>query len=245
MYHDWPKGSYRNDVYGLFNLYRLWPKMDWYCHCEYDVLFTSSDFKEDLLRASEHGIWMLGNDYREENYQFPLLESMLKTKFSGSKYLLGCCVFYNGEFVRRMMEINFFERFLNLTNGFANGFFPNYEEQGGFSLTEHLFPTMAHHLGGKIKELANWRFDKSQGYKWDGNYKRYPMRFRPELAEKENFPEASVMHPLKKFEHPIRKLHRLKREIVNKKKNESRTKNFGLRGGLNFHANYDYAKRTV
>jgi len=235
FYHNLPKSPYRNVTFGLMNAQRLWPNMDWYCFCEYDVLFTSSAFKEDLESAAQRGVWMLGNDYREGKIKFPLLEAMMKTKFDGSKYLLGACLFHRGDFLRKLAEINFFDRFLTWTNSFSGGFFPDYDIQGGYDIVEHLYPTLAHHFGGKVEEFAHYERYSFLGPYWAGRYRKYPMRWIPEIdPETEHFPEATIFHPLKDCSHPIRQFNKIKRQRINKgkhEKNKFSAHNFGFRGG--------------
>jgi hypothetical protein len=204
--HDCPKSPYRNVTLGLKELSRLFPDADWYCYMEYDVLIASEGFKHTLQRAEDMGIWCLGNDYVVGEYKFPLLEQMLKAQLGPSHYLLGCCVFHHKNFIKKLIEINFFERFLYLTNSFSAGFFPDYDAQGGYDLGEHLYPTLAVHFGGKVANFAKW--SRAQA-KWYGNYHQFPMRWVPELdPESDNFPEAFILHPLKTYDHPIREYHR-------------------------------------
>src|SRR5690606_34482325 len=98
--------------------------------------------------------WCVGIDERTSFEELPLLEAFMKTNFKEIKYLLGCCVFHNGEFIRHLADLDFFERFLFLTNPFSKGFFPGF---AGYDFGEHLYPTLASHFGGKIKSLAHWQ----------------------------------------------------------------------------------------
>lgn len=234
FYHGVPKSPYRNVTLGLYNAIQKWPSYDWICYCEYDVLFASSDFKQDLSKAQHSKVWCLGNDYRSGALKFPFLESMMKMKFPESKYLLGCCIFHQGDFLRTLLKINFFDKFLSWTNAFSGGYFPGYEEQGGYAFEEHLYPTLAHHLGGRVEQFASWNASQCQ---WRGNYKRYPMRWKPDLdPHQENFPEASIMHPIKSMDHPVRHWQQTKRQACKKgSRNNEPTRlqshNFGVRGG--------------
>jgi hypothetical protein len=208
FWHNCPKSPYRNITLGLMEAYKKWPNSDWYCYMEYDVLFTSDNFKRHLLSVDED-VWCIGNDSRhiQDKYDLSPIEKISNMKFNCNKYLLGCCIFYKGTFIKRLQEINFFEKFLYYTNDFSNGFFPNYK---GYDLAEHLYPTLAHHMGGKVAHFANWNQKKEE---WEGNYKQYPMRWKPELEISENFEEANIMHPLKSVDHPIRQYHKKKREV--------------------------------
>jgi hypothetical protein len=69
----------------------------------------------------------------------------------------------------------------------------------GYDLSEHMYPSLAHALGGKIRGMSNRH---AMGL-YDGYFRKYPMRWRPDLTMDENFPEASIMHPVKQFDNPI------------------------------------------
>jgi len=200
--HGYPKGPYRNLTLGLKLIYDLF-EADWYCYCEPDVLFISSKFKEDLKDA-----WCIGADYRNGQYKFPYLEKMFNIELKDSHYLLGCCVFYHRDFLTKLKEIEFFDIFLASTQQFSKGYFPDYEEQGGYDFGEHLFPTLATHFGGNIKELSKWHPIFCH---WQGNFKQYPLRWQPELDWEDNFAEASIMHPVKTMG-DLRWFHKTKRE---------------------------------
>ena len=211
FWHGCNRAPYRNMALGMKQAWQLWgQEIDWICYTEYDCLFGSDEFKEYLKKSAELGAWCVGNDFRQSNLKFPLLERMLKAEFNFSAYLLGCCVFYKSDFIRKLVEIDFFNRFLYLTNEFSKGFFPGYEEQGGYDLSEHLYPTLATHLGGKVAQLAVW--SEASGA-WAGEYKKFPFRFRPELEISENLHEfASILHPVKNYNNAIRIYHRRKRK---------------------------------
>jgi len=233
FYHNVPRSPYRNITLALWTAYQMWPEVDWYCYSEYDVLFTSSAFKDDLAAAAERGVWCIGNDARTGNFRFPFLEAMLKTNFGESKYLLGCCMFHHHDFIHKLVSLDFFNKFLNWTNIFSRGHFPGYEEQGGYDIAEHLYPTLAHHYGGKIEQFASWN---QQFGMWQGNFRKYPMRWRPDIDPKtENFPESSIVHPIKSMDNTIRHENRMRRYKFKKGSYGSisrlRSHNFGIRGG--------------
>lgn len=192
-------GPYRNVVMGLQQASELWDS-DWYCYTEYDVLFTSNYFKKIL--SDNDDVWCYGNDLRTYNLDLPLLEYIVGTKFKETKYLLGCCMFFNRKFIQKLKEIDFFNRFLFFTNPFTEGFFPNFK---GYDFGEHLFPTLANHWG-TVKQFACWK-DNMQ--LWTGDYKKFPMRWKPDISD--DFQEASIIHPIKSYDHPIRKYFRTKR----------------------------------
>ncbi|RDJ35110.1 MAG: hypothetical protein DWQ19_09760 [Crenarchaeota archaeon] len=213
--HNYARAPYRNLTLGLNQASQLF-EADWYAYCEYDVLFTSEYFKKALSRLPKD-VWCVGNDHRVGNFKFPFLEKIIDSKLGDSHYLLGCCVFYKKEFLNKLREVDFFDRFLLYTNEFEKGFFPGYEEQNGYDFGEHLFPTLANHYGGKIAQLANWHqiFEH-----WLGDFKHYPMRWKPELTWRENFAEASIMHPVKN-NLELRWFHRTKRDRIKNGKLQS------------------------
>jgi hypothetical protein len=174
---------------------------------EYDCLLGSSAFKKDLQKAEEEGYWCLGNDFRRNEAQnLVLLEKIVRGKFEEIVYLLGACIFYHKDFLKKAMEEDFFERFLFYTNDFKRGFFPFYT---AWDLTEHALPTIVSYFGGKIKQLASYNQANNM---WVGNFRRYPIRYRPEIEYNPDlFLQASILHPLKKISSPVRIYHREKR----------------------------------
>jgi hypothetical protein len=200
--HDVPNSPYRNVALGLKMVQEQWPDADWFCYTEYDVLFASSRFQANLKMAEDKKVWMLGNCGHVDHIEMPLIDAMLEEKTKSVYYLLGCCQFFHRDFMTKLSDIDFFDRFLFLTNSFANGFFPAYD---GYDISEHLYPTLCRHFGGNVGVFATWD-DKE----WHGAHRYFPMRWKPEIDE--DFPEASILHPLKSYDHPVRKYHRERRE---------------------------------
>jgi hypothetical protein len=227
FHHNYPKSPYRNVALALNSVSTLYDA-DWYCVTEPDVLFTSSNFKPDLEERAKLGFWCVGNDHRigsgdgkhhkaihlqqsriTENYKLPHIEKTFNLEFLQSEYLLGCCVFYHRDFINKLKEINFFNKFLTLVNCFPRGEYPDFK---GYDISEHLYPTLARALGGRVGGLAH--YDATQ-QRWLGKFDKYPMRWRPDLDVTECFENACIMHPIKDYLHPIREYHRKKRsEIV-------------------------------
>ena len=204
--HGCPKSPYRNMALGLKMLAENWPDADWYCYTEYDVLFTSNRFVNNLEKADEMGVWMLGNDGHVDDKEMPLIEAMLGGKFKSYYYMLGACQFYSREFMQKMVEMNLFDRLLNLTNQFTEGFMPGYK---GYDVSEHLYASLCRHLGGNVGVFASY----DETGRWHGHYRYFPIRWKPEIDfETENYEEASIIHPLKKISHPLRIYHRQLRE---------------------------------
>lgn len=211
FYHGYFRAPYRNVILSLMHAAKTWPNSDWYAYLEFDCLIGSSVIKKDFELADEHNIWLIGNDYRaKQTVRFPLVEMMLKEKFEEIVYLLGAVLFYSKKFIHKLLEVDFFERFLWLTNEFRDGFFPGYEGPAAWDLAEHMMPTLAKHWGGNVTQFAKWNQHIAQ---WvGGNYRRYPIRWRPDLdvTEEVHF-QSAIMHPLKELNNPIRVFHREKR----------------------------------
>jgi hypothetical protein len=207
--HGRPQAPYRNVCLGLMEAWNKWGDVpDWYCYVEYDCLFGSHEIRNHLGKAKEMDFWILGNDFRKEKNRIPILDHFFKSKLNPC-YFLGCCVFYNSKFIRALAKDNFFERFLYFTNFYDGPIIMvdnNGKKQLVYDISEFLYPTMAVAYGGKISELACWKEGS-----WTGNAEFYPMRFRPDLDEKDSFKNACVMHPLKNIESPLRQYHRNKR----------------------------------
>ena len=207
--HNTIKAPYRNVAFGLMNAWKLWNNVDWICYTEPDVLFANDGFKDDLKKADQDGVWCLGSNLRNGYFEFPLLEKILDLKFNGSKYLLGSCMFYHKDFMKTLFEKHFFEKFLSYTNDLAPSFFPEYE---GYDFSEHLYPTLAHHFGGKVAQLSSWSDFLSD---WEaGNFQKYPLRWKPELEAESYLFNACIMHPIKRVDHPFRILNKVKRKNV-------------------------------
>lgn len=216
--HGYFKSPYRNIILGLIHTYKHWPNYDWYCYTEYDSLFTSNEILNDLKKAKEKNIWMVGCDYRrKQNYagkrtvKLEYVEKIIKEEFDEIHYLLGSVLFYSGEFLKKLIESEFLEKFLFFTNSFVEDFFPGYihTSKAAWDVIEHLMPTLCRHWGGEILELSKWN-DKS--FEWSGNYKTYPIRWQPEIDRDYEF--ASIIHPVKDYNSVARKYFREKRELI-------------------------------
>jgi hypothetical protein len=206
--HGFPRAPYRNVALGLKHLTEMYDS-DWYCYMDYDALVASDRFKHNLKMADEQNIWMLGNDGAVNEVKIPIVEAIIGKKITKGYYLLGCMLFFNRKFIDRLKEIKFLDRFLNATNSFSQGFMPGYD---GYDVSEHMYPTLAREMGGNIGVFATYTPGR-----WHGSYEYFPCRFRPELTEAEDFPNASILHPLKDFNNPIRVKHRNKRKERNEK----------------------------
>jgi hypothetical protein len=204
--HDFYKAPYRNVVLGLLAATQHWSDSDWFCYMEYDCLVGSDAFKMDLSVAERSNVWCIGNDYRtNQKERFPLVERILGEKIDEICYILGACIFFHRRFMQAANERNFFERFLYYTNDFQQDFFPDYD---GWDITEHLLPTLVKHWGGEVQQFAKW--SKTLGEWTEGDPRKYPIRWRPDLTDDECW-EATIMHPIKAFDHPVRIRHRQRR----------------------------------
>lgn len=211
FYHGKASAPHRNVCLGLMKAWDEWRGWaDWVCYMEYDCLVGSDRVKEHLTAASERGAWILGNDHRRESKRIPFLERLEKSDLD-LHYLLGCCLFFSGEFMSALSERNFFERFLQFTNFNVDD--PHYLSPDGkrepvYDISEFLYPTLAVRYGGRVEELACW-----EGERWRGDGTNYPMRFRPDLQEGQ-YTEACVMHPVKSHDSLVRAFHRTKRRLT-------------------------------
>jgi hypothetical protein len=87
---------------------------------EYDVLFASDAFKEDLEKAAVDGVWCFGNDMRNDEYDLSLVERVSGLGTEGNpRYLLGCCVFYSREFMNRLGSSIFSRGFYSSRTGWT------------------------------------------------------------------------------------------------------------------------------
>ncbi len=201
--HGSSRAPYRNVALGLSMVVEKYPDVDWYVYCESDVLFTSKRYQTNLEMAAERNVWMLGNDGRVHYEPMELIAAMFKTTFSNGYYLLGCCQFFHRQFIQKLQEKDFFNRFLHLTGSFDGKTFPKFN---GWDISEHMYPTLCRHLGGNIGVFASYDSEKNQ---WHGAYEYFPMRWTPEInADTEFFKDASVIHPMKELDHPLRTYYR-------------------------------------
>lgn len=200
LYHNYKCSPYRNVALGLKKIKEIFPNSDWYCYVEPDVLFINSEFKKELKYAQCNNYFMVGTNPREHrNICLDAVANLFNINIDKTYYFLGCCLFFNRTFLIKLEEIDFFDKFLFYTNPFSKGFFPKYN---GYDLSEELYPSLAKALGGDCMGLSYWDEYKKN---WFGNHKKFPVRFRPSLEEKDLHKETSIMHPIKQYDHPIRK----------------------------------------
>ena len=210
------RAPYRNVALGFQQAIKLFPQAKWYCYCESDVVFASNSFQEELLNFEKNGVWCAGNDFRKEDFRIPFLEFVFGQSLPFSAYLLGCCVFYYGDFLRKITNI--IDAFLNYTalNHDLPGYLSKSRQIEGYDISEHLYPTLAVFLGGKI---GCFSLAKSKGIgcivdEWDDRFCQYALRFKPEIKPEEVTDNLVIAHPVKEYNHVLREKLREKRSHV-------------------------------
>lgn len=213
--HGVSSSPYRNMALGLMKGWEVWKdQVDWYCYLEYDCLIGSSAVKEHLKIAQDSGLWMVGNDFREYDKQINFVNN-LAGKEINLKYLLGCCLFFNLKFMKKLNEDKVLKTILDFSNLHGNSpfFFSGQEKtiwNQVYDISEFLYPTLATCYGGKVGEFACW---KEKTKEWTGAFNEYTMRFRPDLNLTDPVFNSCIMHPLKDFTNPVRTYHRGKRKF--------------------------------
>jgi len=227
--HNSSKAPYKNVILGLMKAWEIWGEnVDWYCYTEPDCLFAANNIAQDLKKRNS---WLIGNNLKKEkvdlNFEdnsFPFIGKFLKKEITDTYYMIGCCLFFKKDFLKKLKELDFFEKILNYTNAFNKGHYPKYK---GHDISEHLFPTLAWHLGGGLGEFANLSVPEHP----TGNHEKYKIKFGGSFTyifndklnkstngdlgtdDFESCKKSYVMHPIKEFNNPIRKYHRsLRRE---------------------------------
>lgn len=198
------KSPYRNIALGIYHLYQLFPNHDWYMYCDYDVVFLSSRITEQLKLAERMGVWLVATNGRYEQLEIPFLKSFCGRSCQYSYYVLGCWFCMHRHFLEKLIRLDFFNKFLFLTSEFREGYFPNYDRH---DISEHLYPTMCRLFGGNIGILSSY----DEYGRWHGNYRYYPVRWKPEMKYQDEFKEACVVHPVKDYHNRFRVISREKR----------------------------------
>lgn len=208
--HNNKTSPYRNLALGLWKLYQTWQDSDWYMYSEPDCLFCSNEI---LKKLENNKNWILGNSLKIEkikdkfnNGNFTFLEKLIgKSPKEEMFYLLGCCLFFNSIFIKKLVDIDFFNRFIFYTNNFHEGKYPGYN---GSDISEHLYSTLAYNLGGTIDELANL----NKKY-LNNECIKYYMRRSPDadVIDFNYCKKSYIIHPVKSENNIIRIYHKQRR----------------------------------
>lgn len=206
LVHLHHKAPYRNMLLGMSMVADLHPATDWLIYMDYDCLVASKGLRNDLARWDAEGVWLFGADHRrDQKCDLSFAEAVLKTPLPTKQYLLGAMMGFHKTFLARLREMDFWNRMLTRTNDFQQGFFPNYKD---WDVSEHLYPSVAASLGGRVIGVSAYDVPVRL---WRGNFQRYPVRWQPEIAPDEVLPPASVIHPVKSMDNPIRVYARMRR----------------------------------
>lgn len=187
-YHNDKRNPYKNFAHGMNQLYKRFPESEWFCNSEFDVFFKNDNFKEDLERfRKEHNAGLVGFNLRIAPFDCPFINSLFKRKFDVGYYLIGCCMFFHKSYMNKLINVNFFERFLNYTAPFTSSYLPCEE----YDISEHLYPSLAASLNEPVMSFENAEssvFGKG----------KYFVRFKPEVTkEVVDDDKYSIIHPYK------------------------------------------------
>lgn len=209
--HGVSRGPYKNMSIGFKEAYKRWPNVQWYNYIEFDVLYLNSRFKEDLERGRQKGASLLGFNHNHQNTNNhwlavkilkddPHLVKLLGEDFPiNCNKMLGAVQFYSNHVIKNLMEVNFFDKVLELTKNYKPGFFPDFNE---IAVEELLFPSAAG-VFGPVLNLS----------RCDGRGSRYTVRWSPPIAPHELTPETSIIHPLKDADSVIHDHYRKVRKL--------------------------------
>lgn len=194
FFHNIHRCPYKNVALSLKRVYEKWPDSDWFCYIEYDCLVISDLFMKDLKHFKNRA-WLLANDIRVPGHTLPpMFTDLLGKPLWPGHIMLGCCVFYHRDFLKKLHE-EFFGKFLEQVKDFPPGFYPDFR---GYALEEEMFPSLAAFYGGRVEQLAAWKGGPI------GNFTRYPMRHPEVIYPYLVTPLTSIIHPLKNYDDPIR-----------------------------------------
>jgi hypothetical protein len=205
FHHGASRNPYKNVAYGLSTLADKYDA-DWYLYTEFDTLFLSDQFKEDLEKAEQENIWYIASDLKQTNQDLPLIEQILKIKLKQVWKNLGCCLFFHKNYINKLKELNFFDRLLTWTSSFSKDHVPGINPLFYHDISEYIYPSLALHYGGNLLNISTWE-DNSKSWLRD---KRYALRFRPDIEECPD--DAIIVHPIKKLDNPIRQQAKKDRE---------------------------------
>ena len=195
VFHGAGRSPYKNLAIGLSRLYEKWPDQDWYGYIEFDVVFLSSFFKNDLAQFADKGCVAAGFEHRYKPNSTShwlvreIMSSHTEEEIDCHK-MLGAVMFYTNDCVRSLVKADFYEELLERTKDYKGAKFPNFHD---YAVEEIIFPSAASIFG----PLGN--FDKL--YR---NRTIYPVRFCPTVRLEEISSGTSIIHPSKKLVDPVR-----------------------------------------
>jgi len=194
VHHGAPRSPYKNVGIGLLEAYRLWPDSDWFCYSEFDTLFISDSFKEDLERASKSTAIFLGHypKLKHGGEDHWLVRELMEKEYGEPACWksIGCLMFYSKFCMQQFVETNFITRMLDRTSSYQGSHLPDFYD---YAVEEIIFPSAAS-LFGDVKALAGYGAPPD----------RYLIKYGYDLHQAEVRDEASVLHPIKDYNHPIR-----------------------------------------
>lgn len=200
--HNYYRSPYMNVALSLKRTYEKFPDVEWIVYLEWDCLITADFWKKDLLEAERNGTWMLANHVRcIPDASLPIgFREIFRCDIKPLYINLGCCVFYKTVFIKKLFEIDFFDKLFEITKDYENGYFPNFTDH---AMEEHLFGSACNSMGGGIRELAAWEGN------WRGDWRKYLMRAPEEIWDINEIGLATtIIHPVKRYDSPIREHYR-------------------------------------
>ena len=183
-----------NVALGWAHMSRIVDQTDWVVYLEYDCLVRSSRFLSNLHAAHSEKISMLGTNGRAMMCNVP---SLTNDQRSFSYYFLGCFSAIRGEMLKKMQDQDYFAKIYNLLDHTGR-----VREYDGYDFSEVAYPSFVRSHGGRVGVLSS--YDEIQD-RWHGSYQNFPVRWKPEIPSSRVFQNASVLHPIKSIDHPLRK----------------------------------------
>lgn len=183
LHHGSSRSTHKNMSFSIEQLYYEWQDVEWYCFMEPDVLILDGGFKKDL-----QGGWIRGTNHRHgPDWELPLLDKIVGRNVPISCYFLGCIMFLHNQFVKKLVEVNFFKRLMEFTKHYESHVFPDFN---GYSFQEEMFPSIANaFMENSDVPLVGHRY-----------FCRWPVEVQPDELP----PGVSIVHPIKDYNNPIR-----------------------------------------
>lgn len=230
FFHNTNKAPYKNMCLSLMKAKEYYPDADWYWYLEPDVLIVNENYKSEIERFNH--CWLIGCDHRHDNKcNLSLLSEVTGIPALNIDHtVLGCCQILKNEFVQKLSKLDFFNKFLEVTKEFQGGYFPGYTY---YAFEETLFATLAVWMGKHVASLSSYE-PLSSVQRGRGDYKKYVIRFGVDLSPRDIYPCTSIIHPIKRFNDPIRNYFRDAR-LRYKKNVEIKTERVKFNGPASLH----------